>query len=179
MGTGERSTTTAPQTTWSGSSVSTGAAAAGCLESEGSTRAPRAQSEHPMPMAIRNTSASTTPTTTGHSLPLLCFFFFDPPWSPVVSSVGAGLAGGTYCVASSSDSVSGSSRFVHARYCQRQQQKLGHPLVVVDLRTRPITTLPLRSADLKAEHTCEVVSEAQLRNQKLPSISYEREFKFG
>ena len=119
-----------------------GAAAAGCLESEGSTRAPRAQSEHPMPMAIRNTSASTTPTTTGHSLPLLCFFFFDPPWSPVVSSVGAGLAGGTYCVASSSDSVSGSSRFVHAG--------------------------PAAS-----------VLEAQLRNQKLPSIPCERELKFG
>ena len=39
-----RDEATTPQTTWSGSSVSSpGAAAAGCLESEGSTRAPRAQ----------------------------------------------------------------------------------------------------------------------------------------
>ena len=81
-----RDEATTPQTTWSGSSVSSpGAAAAGCLESEGSTRAPRAQSEHQMPRIIRNASVSTTPTTTGHSLPLLCFFF-DPPWSPAVAS---------------------------------------------------------------------------------------------
>ena len=77
-----------------------------------------------MPMAIRNTSASTTPTTTGHSLPLLCFFFFDPPRSPpLASSAGAGWAGGTYCVASSLAEIK------------------AEPLQVSECRTYPIVPL--------------------------------------